>query len=493
MRDDLTDVPGFRVGSAEDLSAATGCTVILAPDDGAAGGVDQRGGAPGTRETDPLRPLHLVERCHAVLLTGGSAFGLEAAGGVAAWLERRGIGFKTSVASVPIVPAAVLYDLAVGRPDRRPDPEMGEAACREAERGEPVRLGNAGAGCGATVGKIQGIACAMKGGLGSASDQPAPGLFVGAVVAVNAFGDVVDPATGGILAGTRISGADPRSAAFADTLEVLRRDGGISSRFGVPDPNTVIGVVATNGRLDKQGANLLARAAGIGLARAIRPAHTRLDGDTIFALSAGERPCDPTLLGAVAAEVMARAIVRAVLRAETLAGVPAAGETGGSVEGIRIRPAGESDREGIAAVMRGLPEWFRPDSIGEAMADLSRHGGLVAEIAGRIVGFAIHGPSDLYPEPGLVKVHWIGVARSHRRHGIGRALTRVVEDECRRAGGGAVELMTVASSEAYPPYDETRAFYRAAGYREYYNDPSARREYGCEMVHLRKEIAGGSR
>ncbi|MBD3162377.1 MAG: GNAT family N-acetyltransferase, partial [Candidatus Eisenbacteria bacterium] len=298
------------------------------------------------------------------------------------------------------------------------------------------------------------------------------------------------PVTGAILAGARAPEAGPRAPAFADTMEVLRRNGGMPAPFQAPDPNTVIGVVATNARLDKEGANLLARTAGVGLARVIRPAHTLVDGDTIFALSAGDRSCNATLLGAAAAEVVARAAVRAILRAETLAGIPALQDLERPVDGIRIRPAGDADHDGIAGLMRGLPEWFRPESVGEALEDLGRWRGIVAELAGRILGFAVYGPSRLYPDPGLVKIHWIGVARSHRGRGIGRALVRVVEDHCRRAGGGVVELMTVAASEPYPPYDETRAFYRAAGYHEHYNDLPSTEEYGCEMVHLRKEIPG---
>jgi len=315
VRDDLTDVPGFRVGSAEDLGACTGCTVVLCPPEGAVGGVDQRGGAPGTRETDPLRPLHLVERCHAVLLAGGSAFGLDAASGVVRWLERRGIGFDTRAARVPIVPAAVLYDLGLGRADVRPDPAMGEAACVEADRGEPVRQGNAGAGCGATVGKVLGPDRMTKGGLGSASAEVVPGVFVGAIVAVNAFGDVVDPSSGAIVAGPRTDGG------FASTMAILRAAGGPSLSFK-PAPNTVLAVVATNARLDKEGANVLAQMASVGISRTIRPAHAMVDGDTVFALAAGDAACDVSLLGAVAAEVVAEATLRGVLRATSLAGVP---------------------------------------------------------------------------------------------------------------------------------------------------------------------------
>jgi L-aminopeptidase/D-esterase-like protein len=349
-RNDLTDVPGFRVGSAEDREACTGCTVILCPPDGAVGGVEQRGGAPGTRETDPLRPLHLVDRCHAVLLTGGSAFGLDAAGGVVRYLERRGIGFATRAARVPIVPAAVLYDLGLGRADLRPDASMGEAACREAELGGPARLGSVGAGCGASVGKVRGMEWAVKGGLGSASAEVIPGVFVGAVAAVNAFGDVIDPENGRILAGARAE-SDPDGSKvgpdgsshvaspmlFADTVEVMRSRGARLGFGSAPpakgDPvegtNTVIAAVATNARLDKEGTNILAAMAMSGFARVLRPCHTTVDGDTLFALASGEVECDVNLLGAVASDTVARAIASGVLRAQALGGLPALGTAGG--------------------------------------------------------------------------------------------------------------------------------------------------------------------
>ncbi|MBI2897322.1 MAG: P1 family peptidase [Deltaproteobacteria bacterium] len=321
-RDDLTDVPGFRVGSAEDLEACTGCTVVLCPEGGAVGGVDQRGGAPGTRETDLLRPLHLVERCHAVVLSGGSAFGLDSATGVVRYLESRRVGLPTPAALVPIVPCAVLYDLGIGRPHVRPDAAMGLAACYEAEKGGPVRLGNAGAGAGATVGKALGPAAAMKGGLGSASTSAVGAVVVGALVAANAFGDVVDPTTGEIVAGTR----SPGSREFADTVEILRaRASGASRPPSFSPESTVLAVVATNARLDKEGANVLAQMASAGLARVLRPAHTRVDGDTLFALAAGDHACDVNLLGALAADAVARATLRAVREARPLGGVPAAG------------------------------------------------------------------------------------------------------------------------------------------------------------------------
>lgn len=297
--------------------ALTGCTVVLCPA-GAVGGVDQRGGAPGTRETDPLRPLHIVQKAHAVVLAGGSAFGLEAATGVVRYLEERGIGFDMRVARVPIVPAAILFDLGIGRSDVRPDAAMGYAACLAANDG-PVAEGNVGAGAGATVGKVLGLPQAMKAGVGTASVDLGGGLIVGALVAVNAFGDVMDPRTGHILAGAR----RPDGTGFADTLSVLReRVSGPPLRFGAPG-NTVIGVVATNADLTKEGANKVAQMAHDGIARAVRPAHTMFDGDTLFALATGQVEADVNTVGAFAAEVVAQAIVRAVLTATPAGGLPA--------------------------------------------------------------------------------------------------------------------------------------------------------------------------
>ncbi len=297
--------------------ALTGCTVVLCPA-GAVGGVDQRGGAPGTRETDPLRPLHIVQKAHAVVLAGGSAFGLEAATGVVRYLEERGIGFDMRVARVPIVPAAILFDLGIGRSDVRPDAAMGYAACLAANDG-PVAEGNVGAGAGATVGKVLGLPQAMKAGVGTASVDLGGGLIVGALVAVNAFGDVMDPRTGHILAGAR----RPDGTGFADTLSVLReRVSGPPLRFGAPG-NTVIGVVATNANLTKEGANKVAQMAHDGIARAVRPAHTMFDGDTLFALATGQVEADVNTVGAFAAEVVAQAIVRAVLTATPAGGLPA--------------------------------------------------------------------------------------------------------------------------------------------------------------------------
>jgi L-aminopeptidase/D-esterase-like protein len=311
----LTDVPGIRVGHATDLAGLTGCTVVLC-EKGAVGGVDQRGGAPGTRETDLLRPTHLVQEAHAVLLAGGSAFGLAAADGVVRYLEERGAGFEARVARVPIVPAAILFDLDLGDSQARPDAAMGYAACQAANDG-PVAEGNVGAGTGASLGKVLGPGRAMKSGLGSAAIALGGGLVVGALVAVNPFGDVVDPQSGRILAGAR----KLRSDELADTLAVMKSlVGKMILRFA---SSTLIGVVATNARLTKEGANKVAQMAQAGVARAVRPAHTMFDGDTLFALSTGRRRADVNLVGAYAAEAVAQAVVRAVKAAEGAGGLPA--------------------------------------------------------------------------------------------------------------------------------------------------------------------------
>ncbi len=319
----ITDVPGLLVGQADDAEALTGCTVVLCPA-GAVGGVDQRGGAPGTRELDALRPMHLVQQAHAVVLAGGSAFGLDAATGVMRWLEEQGAGLDVGVARVPIVPAAILFDLGIGRADVRPDAAMGYRACQAASAARP-REGNAGAGMGCTVGKLLGPAQGMKGGLGTASLDLGNGLVVGAIVAVNALGDVLDPATGQIVAGARLPGVEPPQ--FADSLAVLRaRAGqpGLGLGTATAATNTVIGVVATNARLTKEETNKVAQMAHDGLARTIRPAHTMFDGDTIFALALGDRPADVNAIGALAAEVLAQAVLSGVRAAEAVPGWPAA-------------------------------------------------------------------------------------------------------------------------------------------------------------------------
>jgi L-aminopeptidase/D-esterase-like protein len=321
----ITDIPGIEVGQAQDEEALTGCTVIVCRK-GAVGGVDQRGGAPGTRETDLLNPVNLVDKVHAVVLAGGSAFGLDAASGVMRYLEEHKIGFKAGTGRVPIVPAAILFDLDLGRADRRPDPEMGYTAAVAASVG-PVAEGNVGAGTGASVGKIFGPLGAMKSGLGTASMEIGGGIIVGAIVAVNAMGDVVDPATGQIIAGARPVKVGPLKAGgsgpFANTMEVMRTFAGRTVMGLATRSNTVIAVVASNARFDKSQTTKVAQMAQDGLARAVRPAHTMLDGDTIFALSTGEKKADVSLVGAFAAEVLAEAILRAVRTAKPAGGLPA--------------------------------------------------------------------------------------------------------------------------------------------------------------------------
>jgi L-aminopeptidase/D-esterase-like protein len=320
----ITDVPGIRLGHAQDPQALTGCSVILF-DRPATAGVDQRGGAPGTRETDLLRPMHLVQQIHALFLTGGSAFGLDATAGVVRYLEERGIGFDTGVAKVPIVPAAVIFDLAVGSASVRPDASMAYQACLDAERDAATAGGNRsrgriGAGSGATVGKILGMEHAMPGGIGSASLELARGIWVGALVVVNALGDVIDPASGRIIAGARSLDSQAKTGEagyFADTLGVMQsllqeQKPGLEFNDQTILGNTTLGVVATNASLTKEEANKVAQMAQDGLGRAIRPAHTMLDGDTIFAVSTGSCKADVNTIGAFAAELMAIAIVNAV-------------------------------------------------------------------------------------------------------------------------------------------------------------------------------------
>ena len=322
----ITDVPGIRVGHATNEQACTGCTVILC-EAGAIGGVDQRGGAPGTRETDALHPLHLVQQVHAVMLSGGSAFGLDAASGAVRYLEERGIGFDVGVARVPIVPSAVLFDLGLGAAKIRPDAALGYQACLNADSGA-VPEGNIGAGMGATVGKILGIGQAMKAGIGTCSLYIGKGVIIGAIAAVNAFGDVVDPQTGKIIAGARTlvhEGIKIGSGEyFADTLSVMQSlHTNTRLTFGRRG-NTVIGVVATNARLNKEQTNKVAQMAQDGLARTIRPAHTMLDGDTIFALSIGTKHADVNIIGAYAAEAFAQAIIRGTRAALPVLGLPTA-------------------------------------------------------------------------------------------------------------------------------------------------------------------------
>lgn len=320
----ITDVSGIRVGHAQDMGALTGCTVILC-EEGAVGGVDVRGGSPGTRETDLLRPMHRVERVHAVMLSGGSAFGLDAASGAMRYLEERGIGFDMRVAHVPIVPAATFFDLGIGDASVRPDAAMGYQACLNASGQRPAE-GNVGAGTGAVVGQILGPGQATKSGIGTASIEIGAGVVVGAIFVVNTLGDVVDPETGAILAGARSADLGPLHIGapgyFANALHVMKSMVGRAALGIAGCHNTLIGVVATNARLGKEEVNKVAQMAHDGVARAIRPAHTMFDGDTIFALATGKRRADTTIVGAFAAEVTAQAIVRAVQTAQPAAGLP---------------------------------------------------------------------------------------------------------------------------------------------------------------------------
>ena len=315
----ITAVPGIKVGQVTRTERPTGCTVILA-EAGAVAGVDIRGSAPGTIETDVLNPVNLVQQVHGVFLSGGSAFGLDVASGVRKFLYERNIGFETRVAKVPIVPGAILFDLGVGnRPDIWPAADCGYRAATDASSGA-VAEGNVGAGAGATVGKFGG-GTPMKGGLGTASASVPAGdatLIVGAIVAVNAVGDVVDPRNGDIVAGVRT--ADGKG--FADARRLLRQ--GVVPAIR-PAQNTTIGVVATNARLTKAQATKIAQMAHDGLARTIYPAHTMGDGDAIFALATGAvENADVSRVGALAADVMAEAIVRAVQQATGIPGYPAA-------------------------------------------------------------------------------------------------------------------------------------------------------------------------
>ena len=312
----LTDVPGIKVGHFTRPERPTGCTVILT-EAGAVAGVEVRGSAPGTIETDLLNPVNLVQQVHAVFLSGGSAFGLDVATGVRNYLYERKIGFDTTVARVPIVPGAILFDLSVGgKPEIWPTADCGYRAAVAASEG-PVPEGNVGAGAGATVGKFGGGG-PMKGGVGTASIQMADGLIVAAIVAVNAVGDIIDPATGTVVAGVRTSDGK----GLADARRLLRS--GALPRAAIGQ-NTTIGVVATNARLTKIQATKIAQMAHDGLARTIYPAHTMGDGDTIFALATGTVDnADISRIGALGAEMMAEAIVRAARAAVGIPGYPAA-------------------------------------------------------------------------------------------------------------------------------------------------------------------------
>jgi len=351
-------VGGLAVGHWTDREAATGCTVVLCGE-GAVGGVAVRGAAPGTRETDLLDPVNAVQRVNAVLLTGGSAFGLDAAGGVMRWLEERELGCDVGLCRVPIVTGAVLFDLAVGHGDVRPGSDEGYAACAAASTG-PVVEGSVGAGAGATIGKLYGVASATKGGVGGDAVRLGGGAVVAALAVVNAFGNVRDPASGRVLAGAR--GADggfvdmtawlaahdedvaDRGRATRSLWPEREAPGGAGSAGPAPPgASTTLVVVATDAVLDKAGATAVAGMAHDGIARVVDPCHTQRDGDTVFALATGTtgRETDVSVLGAVAARVVAAAIVRAALAATSLAGVPAHRDLKTTIDG----PAGAMTRD----------------------------------------------------------------------------------------------------------------------------------------------------
>lgn len=313
----LTSVPGIEVGHFTDSRRPTGCTAILFRN-GAVAGVDVRGAAPGTRETDLLNPINTVQQIHAIMLSGGSAYGLDTATGAMHFLEEQGIGFRVGKQIVPIVPAAILFDLGIGDGHIRPDAAAGYAACKSAASGA-VAEGSIGAGAGATIGKLFGPRSMMKSGIGTASlTIGSTGIIVGAIVAVNAVGDVVDPATGRIIAGARKADG----SGFIDSMARLREGRGSESGAG---RNTTIGVVATNAIFDKAQMTKIAQMAHDGLARAINPVHTTMDGDTIFAASTAgvKAPMDHGVIGAIAAEVMSAAVLRAVKMATGVLGIPA--------------------------------------------------------------------------------------------------------------------------------------------------------------------------
>lgn len=307
----ILDVNGIKIGQIEDKKALTGCSVVIC-EEGAVCGVDVRGSAPGTRETDLLNPINLVDKVHAVVLSGGSAFGLESTCGVAKYLEENNIGFDVGVTKVPIVVGAVLFDLHVGDYKIRPDFKMGYDACKVASK-EKLDQGNYGAGCGATVGKFKGIQHCMKGGIGSHSICLENGLVVSALIAVNAFGDIYED--GKIIAGA----LDNERKQFINTYETMKK--GLTSKdFSMQ--NTTIGVVVTNAKLDKNGCTKVSQMAHNGYAKAICPIHTMFDGDTIFTLATGEVESDINLIGSLAVEAVEKSIINAVKNSEILLDIP---------------------------------------------------------------------------------------------------------------------------------------------------------------------------
>lgn len=311
----FSSIHGIKVGHSENAEAATGCTVILS-EDGAVAGVDVRGGAPGTRETDLLNPINLVDQVHGILLAGGSAYGLDAASGVMKYLEEKQIGFDVTVAKIPIVPAAVLFDLAIGDASVRPDLNMGYDACLNATT-TPCLEGAVGAGTGATIGKILGNKFSMKGGLGTFALQIGD-LQVGAIVAVNCLGDVIDPKTNEIIAGCY----NRETKSFLSTENIMIEHYEQANRTNLFNGNTTIGVIATNAKLVKAQANKIASMAQNGFARTMRPAHTMVDGDTIFAIGTGETSADTNVIGLLAARCMEQAVINAIQKTTDTHGLP---------------------------------------------------------------------------------------------------------------------------------------------------------------------------
>jgi L-aminopeptidase/D-esterase-like protein len=309
----LTDIPGVRVGHISDFEAITGCTAILV-EGGAVAGVDIRGSATGSQELDVLSPLHITPHIHGICLAGGSAFGLEAASGVRNYLEEHGTGFAFGGARVPIVPAAILFDLGIGKPAVRPTREMGYAAAKAATT-DAVVEGSVGAGTGATVGKLRGLAQSMKGGIGSFTVKLGSNVLVSALVATNAYGDVIDPKTSKVVAGARKS---KEALDFINATEAIRN----GVRLSPPTGNTTLGVIATNARLTKAQATRLAALAQHGMVRAISPVHTVGDGDLVFAMSVGTQTADFVSLGVAAADAVGEAILRSVRQAKSLGGIP---------------------------------------------------------------------------------------------------------------------------------------------------------------------------
>ncbi len=304
MFNNILDVKGIKVGQVEDKEGLTGCTVIICEDGGVCG-VDVRGSAPGTRETDLLDPINMVQKVHAIVLSGGSAFGLESTCGVSRYLEEKGIGFDVGVAKVPIVTGAVLFDLGVGDPKCRPNIKMGYKACQIANNTE-LKQGNYGAGCGATVGKIRGSEFCTKGGIGSYSIKLDNGLVVSAIIAVNAFGDVYE--NGQVIAGV----LNDDKTDFLNTYDLMKK--GVN-KGGFNIDNTTIGAVITNAKLSKAECKKISQMAHNGFAKSIFPIHTPHDGDTIFTLATGEVETDITLLGSIASEVVEKSVINAIKNA----------------------------------------------------------------------------------------------------------------------------------------------------------------------------------